>query len=294
VRDAARHLSTTLTYHWQRGTPTAVWVRPSPFFASSISSQNPQPSCTIRLPQAQTGCLYAVLAGARVPYSLQLVDGDGNPVALADEPITVTLGSQSAAMLANGRTAEMLWTGPKGGAVTTAEAPVAPTLPANQVGLPDYLLQAEISTAAPAILTSPTQCSCGPRVTVVDSADYATKLAIAGAPTHAVTAGNVLALHVIVETASGRPVAEFAGSSDFADDVLSVSSSNPGVVGLFDPNSDRYVSQAFVPPALNGTAPLTWTLPQIKALRPGRATITLRDVSNPTRPAAVLTVEVRK
>jgi hypothetical protein len=99
---------------------------------------------------------------------------------------------------------------------------------------------------------------------------------------------------VKVETASGRPLAEFAGSGDFADDALAVSSSNANVVGLFDPTSDRYVGQAFVPPTLNGKSPLSWTLPQIKALHVGIATITLRDVSNPTRPAAVLTVEVRK
>gem|GEM_PF-3420500 len=302
VTDALYHFTAGTTYDWQIGPLGGSWAAPSTYFATPMTPGGACPgagSCidgeqctTVSTPSYP--CTYSVLAGDKVPFSIRLTDPNGNPLSLADVPVLFGVGGSDPGHLPGGSEYATAWTGPTGAASTVVTAPqplprrANLTGPQSGFGLESWQQNNWIGMPQP-----PVQSGFGPEVSVVDAADYATTVRVAGPARRTVRAGQGLTLSVSVLNDKGVVIRESVpGSSDFNDDALSIRSSNPRAVSLFDSQTDRDVGFVFVPPALHGTSPLTWSLPGLRALAPGTATITVRDVSNPSRPTTTVVIRV--
>lgn len=291
VTDALHHFTASTAYDWQVGPVGGVSAHPNATFATALTPGGGQ-RC-MSLPDKSFPCLYSVLAGERVPFSVQLTDANGNPLALADVPVLFGAGGTDPGNLPGGKPYVTAWTGPLGQVSTLVTAPKPLPPREGQPGPQGVFAVQAWQESGITGMSLQSNCGCGPQTAVVDAADYATAVQLAGAQRRTVRVGQGLTLAASVLNAKGAPIQEsVAGSSDFNDDVLSIRSSNPRIVALFDRRTDRNVGFLYVPSTLHGAAPLTWGLPALRALRPGTATITVRDVSNPTRPTAKIVIKV--
>lgn len=292
VRDALHGYRARATYVWRTGEPAGVWLTPNAWFASPLSPELTETACPGPA-QGAVRCIYDVMPGQAAPYLAQLVDADGNPLSIAGYAIQLVVESQQAAVrLDDGSWYQTLFTGASGAVAGHATVPAA-VRPgaAGEFASHAYVMYAAYVSQ----VTAPTQLSpqVGPEVNVVGKSAYATRVSLGGVPNGTVKVGDDVQIHVAVQSATGQPLTSSpAGGTQFTNDVLEVASSNPAVAGLFQFSTDTYVGSEFVPPSASGGGALTWAMPDIRAMAPGHAVITVTDVSNPTRASARFTVAV--
>lgn len=255
VKDTTDNLTASASYTLVPGAATGVTVTPS------------------------STAVYDVEPGQSFTFMAQLVDAYQNAVSEAGQSVVFGFtGTNSAgATLPNGLSSGTytVTTGSSGTAAVTV------TVPSGASAGTSFQLEATYNSGSVS----------GPTITVVSPVAYVNLLAVTGTPTQPVTAGYAVpTFYVSSEYAAGVFT---SGAS--TGDTLQITTSNSGVVTLESGGVAVTALTVTATASSNGVAVTSTTGPSawgLSAEQAGTATITVTDISNPSKPSVSFTVSV--
>ena len=241
-----------------------------------------------------TGAQSLMEVGQTATYTVQVVDGNGNPITTAGQTIDVYFdagrnGNSNGSTIDGSSTWSasspyVVETNPQGQAVVTVTAPSAGQF---------TLVAALPGGAGPAKNT----------VSVVGTAAYTTQLILSNSegmttplawPTSAMTVGETLSQFLSPTASVSGPVyvTPLNSQGDAVNntaEALQITTSNPDVLSIL--SDGNWTAQGNSNAMFTGVAGNS--LPTIVAKQPGVATLIITDLSNPTEPRIVETVQVQ-